>query len=193
MKKSRWIGEAYRDVKYEPRCLFFRGLIPHSVTSELEEENDKPFKLDTSSGKVFHMSYTDGAGAGKEQSHLAKFAQRVGSAAIAYSRKEGELDEFEFIIEGVSGKQTVPRAELQAFNSSEELSPFCRADAAYVVNATTGIYESLWSTAEEPALLRGANNDIWQHAEIAITQQQINPAEKVRSHTTINHKSSKER
>ena len=106
----------------------FRGLIPRKSVTTLQAEEATDFKIASKSEGQYSDVYTDGAGAGKDQRHLPRYAQKVGAAAVAIDVHEnGEVSRCDFILAAVPGEQTVPRAELHGFNFSGSLSMQCQA------------------------------------------------------------------
>ena len=142
--------------------MFFRGLIPRKSVTQLQTEEASDFVIASPAKIPYHEVYTDGAGAGKDQKHLPKYAQKVGAAAVAISMgAKGEIRDCDFILAAVPGEQTVPRAELHGFNFSASLAMQCQADASYVVNGTAALYEEWWETdLKESSLLKGKNADM---------------------------------
>ena len=164
---------------YQPRCLWYRGIIPNGLSVGMCAA--KPSEaVQASSGQAKHNHfYTDGSGG--RTSHLPSYARRMGAAAVQLDTDpQGGLTNLAWQINSVSGNQTVPRAECVGATAALGMAkagqvghPVLHVDADYVVKGFPKVHERL-----------SANNaDVW-----ATMQQEANQLDvevlKVKAHTT---------
>ena len=140
--KTKWTMRKAKDDNYQPERLYFRGLLPANWVRPLMEDAQF-FQLHSANMEgITGRVYTDGAGP-KVKHCRQSFTSRVAAAAVGVTTSpDGRAEEAEFVLGGVPGRQTIPRAELCAAGWARRFftkAPGFSSDSAYVVNVLEAI------------------------------------------------------
>ena len=183
LTKTAWLQQAGRNAKFQPECLFLRGILPASMSLDLAEI---PTSFNFASGnQQQEWGFTDGSGGSRCG---PKWVQKVGAAAWGCQFENHKVQSITVRASGVKGKQSVPRAELTAAILGLE---FCKAgiesDCKYVVNGSNLLMHRLEEDMEvtDCKLLQGTNVDLWMNLKEVIARRGYTHVEKVKAHADI--------